>query len=95
MSLATMLFNRPVSGVLPQMNTDSINIDKDDIYCKALEAFQRKKQRQRYSTTSSIFNLSHRVGTFVGMCASNFLFILGLSLVFKSMSLGFKLRHMS
>ena len=44
-SPATMLLNRLIRGMLPQMNRDPINQDNDDQHCEALEAHQRKNDR--------------------------------------------------
>ena len=42
--LATVLLNRLIRGMLPQMSRDPINVDNDDLYCKALEVHQRKNK---------------------------------------------------
>ena len=42
LSATTMLFNSPITGLLPQMNMDPINVKYDDIHYMALEACQRK-----------------------------------------------------
>ena len=39
-SPATMLFNRPIRTLLPQMNREPININADDEHCEALKACQ-------------------------------------------------------
>ena len=45
LSLAIMLFNRLIRGLLPQMRRDSINVDNDDLHHEALEAGQRKNDK--------------------------------------------------
>ena len=34
LSIATMLFNRPIRGLLPQVSRGPINVDNDDPHCK-------------------------------------------------------------
>ena len=45
LSPAMMLSNRPISGLLPSMNRDPINIDIDDLHHMALEANERKNDK--------------------------------------------------
>ena len=44
-SLTMMLFNRLIGGLLPQMGSDPLNVEKDDIHHEALEVCQRKKDK--------------------------------------------------
>ena len=41
-SPATVLFNRPIMGLLPHMNGDPININNDDMHYEVLETYKRK-----------------------------------------------------
>ena len=41
-SPATVLFNRPIQGLLPQINRVPINVDNDNMQYEALEACQNK-----------------------------------------------------
>ena len=53
-SPATMLFNRPIRGLLPQMNIDPINVVNDDIHDKALETHQRKNYKCKDYSSSAV-----------------------------------------
>ena len=41
-SPATMLFNRLIESLSPEMNRDPINVNNDNLYCEALETCLRK-----------------------------------------------------
>ena len=41
-SLAMLLFNRPIRGLLPEMNREPIKINNDDAQYEALKAHQHK-----------------------------------------------------
>ena len=45
LSLAVMLFNRLIRGLLPQMSRDPINVDNDDLHHEALKDCQRKNYK--------------------------------------------------
>ena len=45
LSPETMLFNRPIRGLLPEMNRDPINVNNNDVHYEALEAHQRKNSK--------------------------------------------------
>ena len=41
-SLAMILFNRPITGLLPQMSRDPVNVNNSDAQYEALKAQQEK-----------------------------------------------------
>ena len=47
LTLAMMLFNRLIRGLLLQMNRDPINVDSDGLHCEALEAHERKDDKDK------------------------------------------------
>ena len=47
LSPATMLFSRLIRGLLPPMNRDPINVNKDDLHNEALEVCQRKNDKSK------------------------------------------------
>ena len=55
LSLETMLFNRPIRGLLTQMGRDPIHVDNDDVHIEALEAHQRKNGKGKYTHKDTIF----------------------------------------
>ena len=60
LSVAMMLFNRPISSLLCQMNRDPINVDNDDLHCKTLEAHQRKLIKVKTLKKSLLFSLQEK-----------------------------------
>ena len=53
---ATMLFNRPIRGLLPQVNREPIDINNDDAQYKALKAHQNKYiKAMRLTKTHNLF----------------------------------------
>ena len=52
-----MLFNRMIRGLLPQMSSDPINADKDDLHYKVLEVHQRKNDKGKDTKKILIFLL--------------------------------------
>ena len=56
-SPATMLFNKLMKGLLPQMNRDPIYVSNDDPYPEALEACQMKNDKGKDTQTILLFLL--------------------------------------
>ena len=54
-STATMLFNRPIHGLLPQNNRAPINVDNDGAQYEALEAHQNKYKTNDTQKSFSLF----------------------------------------
>ena len=54
LSPAILLFNRPIRGLLFQMNRKSINIKNDDAQYEALKAYQDKYVKDNDTCTDSL-----------------------------------------
>ena len=50
-----MLYNRPIQGLLPQINRAPINVDNDDMKSEALEGYQNKYNKD------SVFSIGSTV----------------------------------
>ena len=58
-SPATMWFNRPIKGLLPQMSRELINVNSYDMHYVDLEAHQKKYDKNT-DTQNTSFCFSHR-----------------------------------
>ena len=54
-SPATVLFNRPIRCLLPQMNRETINVDNDDSHYQALETCQKRYSKDSDTLTILVF----------------------------------------
>ena len=62
-SSATLLFNRPIRALLPKIGRAPININKDDVYYKALKSRQETYIKNTYTCKhSAFFSAGSKVG---------------------------------